>query len=91
MQKMAENVAQIERIENALDDEQLDKILCVIGVVLGIVLVICIIFIIILAVAKSNSEGCGIPVWDWLIFYFALLPIFLCILLPVWCLCRVCN
>lgn len=69
----------------------IDKFICGMAVALGIVLFFCLVFIITLAVAKSNSEGCGIPVYEWLMIYFSFLPILMIILAFHCCLCRVCN
>ena len=65
-------------------------IICIVSVIAVVYLIICLIIIGILNHAKAGATPCGIPIWDWLMLYFCIPIVFICLAVPVLC-CLKCQ
>lgn len=62
-----------------------NMIVCVASILGTISIIISLVIIGVLNHAKAGAQPCGIPIWDWLMLYFAIAPIFLLLILPTLC------
>lgn len=71
-----------------MPDEFAYMVVCIASVLGTISIIISLVIIGVLIHAKEGAQPCGIPIWDWLMLYFAISPIFVLLILPTLCCLR---